>query len=245
MTTAKTKQCQLRGEGCQGEFELNSGQGGSNRKNCDNCQKLAEKNRRTAYEARERKKRAALPEDSKGFKKRVCIGWQFGLEERFPAEMSIRKGGRKALPPLLCLGQFKPTNGRERLCTNCKVTRRRARQGAAATAAYHTEKEQFDATGDCPEFEKRLQRGRKSANAQHKRQKDLIARAKVILAQKEPRPPHRTATKEELFKKGAELYRDLKSWGQVARKLVPGEFSKDPKGAADRLRLGAEYHKQI
>jgi hypothetical protein len=181
MTTTKTKQCQLRGKGCQGEFELNSGQGGSNRKYCDNCQKLMAKKRRIAYEKREREKRAKLPEESKGFKKKLCKGWQFGLEERFPTEMAIRKVGGKTLPPLPCLGWFKPTCGAQLFCSNCKVTRLRARQGAEATAAYRAEKEQFDATGDCPQFEKRLQRGRKSANAHNKRQRKRLAKAEQLV----------------------------------------------------------------
>jgi hypothetical protein len=52
------------------------------------------------------------------------------------------------------------------------------------------------------------------------------------------------AKKRELFLQAAELYKQLGSWGKVARKLVPDEFLTNSRGAAERLRLGAQYHLQ-
>ncbi len=55
----------------------------------------------------------------------------------------------------------------------------------------------------------------------------------------------RPARKRKLFLQAAELYKQLDSWGLVAMKLVPAEYQKDPRGAADRLRLGAKHIKQL
>jgi transposase-like protein len=50
--------------------------------------------------------------------------------------------------------------------------------------------------------------------------------------------------KQKLFKRAAELYLTLRpalrSWPNVAKKLIPAEYAKNPKGAGDRLRQGAQ-----
>lgn len=50
--------------------------------------------------------------------------------------------------------------------------------------------------------------------------------------------------KEEIFRDATLLYEELGSWGKVARKLTPTEFEKEPRGAANRLRLGALYYQR-
>jgi hypothetical protein len=55
----------------------------------------------------------------------------------------------------------------------------------------------------------------------------------------------RPARKRPLFRQADELYKQLGSWGLVAKKLVPAEYAKDPRGAADRLRLGVKHVKQV
>ena len=73
-----------------------------------------------------------------------------------------------------------------------------------------------------------------------------------LIDQRHPAAPARRGRKVD--PKKAKLYEEaahLKagasklSWGQIARKLVPDQYAKDPNGAASRLRLGAEYHQHV
>jgi hypothetical protein len=101
---------------------------------------------------------------------------------------------------------------------------------------------------------KRHQRDEKNA-----RRADVIALGRkvrdgqpiALITEQAPQQPRRgrgnpgDPKKQEQYKRAAELYPTLGSWGKVAKRIVPAEFERDPKGAANRLRLGAEYHQQI
>ena len=169
-TAKEMRRCQYRdraglpGKDCLGEFEI-SGQGGTNRLHCDNCQVLATRDRGRKHAARKRSER---PPEARGFKKRLCKGWKFKLK---PNQIA------KCKEPLPCLGSFKPTNGRERFCDNCALNRRRALQGALALEIYHRDKKQKSGPGRKRHLA-RLRRGRKSAAAYHKKQRELIQKFK-------------------------------------------------------------------
>jgi hypothetical protein len=166
-----------RGAGCLLEFEVNGGPGGSNRIYCDNCQVLAARHR-------SRKSYAKSPEASKkrGKARRRKIAEADGRDYRpMDTLQSCLYLDRAGKPGPNCIGMFKPKTGIQIYCDNCRPLAINKRQGAAAVAQYHADKEQFDIGGDpeaCARHEQRLKRGKKSAAAYNKRLHDQIAEAK-------------------------------------------------------------------
>jgi hypothetical protein len=163
-----------RGAGCLLEFELNGGQGGSNRRHCDACQKLAARDRGAAYVTAHPEKYRKSCRDQRQ-KAAEAAGRDYRpMDELQPC--LYRDRAKKPGPN--CIGMFKPKTGGQIFCDNCRPLAVNKRQSAAAAVHYRADKVQFVIGGDpeaCARHKRRLERGKKSAAAYHERQRAELA----------------------------------------------------------------------
>jgi hypothetical protein len=171
------RQCQFRGEGCLREFQLSSGQGGSNRKYCEVCQKLAAKKRSAAHRASEDPERLRKRHGDQRRRKAAAAGRPYREMTAMRACQYRDRAGKRGVG---CLGEFMPASGIQIYCDNCWKLARNDRQRVAALALYHADSKQRQGPGRA-RHEKRLQRGRKSAAAYHARQRERAAQGKILL----------------------------------------------------------------
>jgi hypothetical protein len=167
-----------RGAGCLLEFELNGGQGGSNRRHCDNCQKLAAKDRSAAHRASEDpQKRNNRQRDRRRKIARAAGRGYRTMKSMQPCKYRDSEGN----PSKTCRGKFTPRSGIQIYCENCRPLARRDRQKVAALALYHADAKEYKAGRRGKAFarhEARLKRGRKSAANFHGRLRAQLARIK-------------------------------------------------------------------
>jgi hypothetical protein len=160
-----------RGEGCLLEFQLNSTQGGSNRIYCENCQKLAAKDRAAKHHASEDPERQRNRNRDNRRKAAEAAG---RIYRPMTGMQPCRYLDCEGNPGPDCLVEFKPESGIQLYCENCWRLARNDRQSKAKLKSYYADK----AAGGA-RYEKHLERGRRSSAAYHARLRDLVDVAKL------------------------------------------------------------------
>lgn len=159
-------------EGCLGAFELNSSQGGSNRKYCRACQKLATRDRSAKHHASEDPEKLRNRNRDQRRKAAEAAGRRY---REMGAMRLCAYRDREGAPGKGCLGEFLPKSGIQIHCENCRRLARNDRNRVNKLAAYRADKA---ANGE--RYEQHLKRGRKSSANFHSRQRKQAAVGRIF-----------------------------------------------------------------